>query len=304
MLVERNQSSQRLRRHFVAVSTNREEVTKFGIDPANMFELWDWVGGRYSYASAVGLSLMIGIGPEHFREMLAGFHAMDEHFRTAPFERNAPVLLGLIGMWYANFFGAESHAILPYSRYLWRLSAYCQQLDMESNGKRVDLEGKIVDYQTGPIIWGQPGTNGQHAYYQLIHQGTRLIPCDFIGFCQSLHPMGPHHDLLMANFFAQTEALAFGKTAREVEAEGVAASFKRLRRPSQSCRPPASTMQPCRGHRKDTDEPSALRPGPPGHPGSVRDARPAVTANEGVRGAIVVKVRLGFTDELGEKARG
>ena len=212
-------------RHFVAVSTNREEVTKFGIDPASMFELWDWVGGRYSYASAVGLSLMIGIGPEHFREMLAGFHAMDEHFRTAPFERNAPVLLGLIGMWYANFFGAESHAILPYSRYLWRLSAYCQQLDMESNGKRVDLEGKIVDYQTGPIIWGQPGTNGQHAYYQLIHQGTRLIPCDFIGFCQSLHPMGPHHDLLMANFFAQTEALAFGKTAREVEAEGVAASL-------------------------------------------------------------------------------
>ena len=165
-------------KHFVAVSTNGQEVQKFGIDPANMFEFWDWVGGRYSYASAIGLSLMIGIGPEHFRSMLSGFRAMDEHFRTAPFEKNLPVILGLLGVWYANFFGAESHAILPYDQYLWRLSAYCQQLDMESNGKRVDLHGETVAYQTGPIIWGQPGTNGQHAYYQLIHQGTRLIPCD------------------------------------------------------------------------------------------------------------------------------
>jgi len=186
-----------------------------------MFEFWDWVGGRYSFDSAIGLSLMIGIGPDNFRDMLAGFHAMDQHFRTAPFEKNLPVLLGLLGVWYVNFFGAESHAILPYDQYLWRLSAYCQQLDMESNGKRVDLEGQAVNYQTGPIIWGQPGTNGQHAFYQLIHQGTRMIPCDFIGFCQSLNPVGQHHDQLMANFFAQTEALAFGKTAAEVEAEGV-----------------------------------------------------------------------------------
>ncbi len=209
-------------KHFVAVSTNQDEVSKFGIDTANMFEFWDWVGGRYSYDSAIGLSLMIGIGPEHFRQMLAGFHAMDEHFRTAPFERNLPVLLGLIGIWYTNFFEAESHAILPYDQYLWRLSAYCQQLDMESNGKRVALDGAVVDYQTGPIIWGQPGTNGQHAFYQLIHQGTKLIPCDFIGFCQSVNPLGPHHNLLMANLLAQTEALAFGKTAHEVAAEGVA----------------------------------------------------------------------------------
>ena len=212
---------QAVAKHFVAVSTNEEEVAKFGIDTANMFEFWDWVGGRYSYASAIGLSLMIGIGPENFRGMLAGFHAMDEHFRTAPFEKNLPVLLGLLGVWYANFFGAETHAILPYDQYLWRLSAYCQQLDMESNGKHVDLDGNVVDYNTGPVIWGQPGTNGQHAYYQLIHQGTRLIPCDFIGFFQSLNPLGPHHDQLMANFFAQTEALAFGKTAQDVEAEGV-----------------------------------------------------------------------------------
>ncbi len=209
-------------KHFVAVSTNQDEVSKFGIDTANMFEFWDWVGGRYSYDSAIGLALMIGIGPEHFRQMLAGFHAMDEHFRTAPFERNLPVLLGLIGIWYTNFFEAESHAILPYDQYLWRLSAYCQQLDMESNGKRVALDGAVVDYQTGPIIWGQPGTNGQHAFYQLIHQGTKLIPCDFIGFCQSVNPLGPHHNLLMANLLAQTEALAFGKTAQEVAAEGVA----------------------------------------------------------------------------------
>ena len=213
--------NQAVAKHFVAVSTNKEEVAKFGIDPANMFEFWDWVGGRYSYESAIGLSVMIGIGPENFRDMLAGFHAMDEHFRTAPFDKNLPVLLGMLGIWYVNFFGAETHAILPYDQYLWRLSAYCQQLDMESNGKHVDLDGNAVDYATGPVIWGQPGTNGQHAYYQLIHQGTRLIPCDFIGFCQSLNPLGPHHDQLMANFFAQTEALAFGKTAQEIEAEGV-----------------------------------------------------------------------------------
>jgi glucose-6-phosphate isomerase len=212
-------------KHFVAVSTNEEGVAKFGIDTANMFEFWDWVGGRYSYESAIGLSVMIGIGPENFRDMLAGFHAMDEHFQTAPFDKNLPVLLGMLGIWYANFFGAETHAILPYDQYLWRLSAYCQQLDMESNGKHVNLDGKVVDYSTGPIIWGQPGTNGQHAFYQLIHQGTRLIPCDFIGFCQSLNPLGPHHDLLMANIFAQTEALAFGKTAEEVQAEGVSPSL-------------------------------------------------------------------------------
>jgi glucose-6-phosphate isomerase len=208
-------------KHFVAVSTNAAEVEKFGIDPANMFAFWDWVGGRYSYDSAIGLSLMIAIGPERFRDMLAGFHAMDEHFRTAPFERNLPVLLGLIGIWYNNFFGAETVAILPYDHYLGRLSAYLQQLDMESDGKHVDLQGRQVDYQTGPIIWGQPGTNGQHAFYQLIHQGTKLIPCDFIGFNQALNPLGRHHDLLMANFFAQTEALAFGKTASEVAADGV-----------------------------------------------------------------------------------
>ena len=216
-------SEQAVARHFVAVSTNAEEVAKFGIDTANMFEFWDWVGGRYSYDSAIGLSLMIAIGPDHFREMLAGFHAMDEHFRTTPFERNLPVLLGLLGIWYNNFFGAETVAILPYDYYLGRLSAYLQQLDMESDGKHVDLEGRQVDYQTGPIIWGQPGTNGQHAFYQLIHQGTKLIPCDFIGFYQALNPLGRHHDLLMANFFAQTEALAFGKTAEEVAADGVPA---------------------------------------------------------------------------------
>jgi glucose-6-phosphate isomerase len=219
--LNRLSDNQAVAKHFVAVSTNKEEVAKFGIDTANMFEFWDWVGGRYSYESAIGLSVMIGIGPENFRDMLAGFHTMDEHFRTAPFDKNLPVLLGMLGIWYANFFGAETHAILPYDQYLWRLSAYCQQLDMESNGKHVDLDGNVVDYNTGPVIWGQPGTNGQHAYYQLIHQGTRLIPCDFIGFCQSLNPVEPHHDLLMANCFAQTEALAFGKTAQEVEAEGV-----------------------------------------------------------------------------------
>jgi glucose-6-phosphate isomerase len=210
-------------KHFVAVSTNTAEVEKFGIDPANMFEFWDWVGGRYSYDSAIGLSLMIAIGPERFYQMLAGFHEMDEHFRGAPFERNLPVILGLLGIWYNNFFGAQTVAILPYDQYLSRLPAYFQQLDMESDGKHVDLEGNPVDYQTGPIIWGQPGTNGQHAFYQLIHQGTKLIPCDFIGFCQTLNPLGQHHDLLMANLFAQTEALAFGKTAEEVAADGVPA---------------------------------------------------------------------------------
>lgn len=209
-------------KHFVAVSTNAAEVSKFGIDTANMFGFWDWVGGRYSYDSAIGLSLMIAIGPEHFRSMLSGFHSMDRHFRTAPLEKNLPVLLGLIGIWYNNFFGAETVAILPYDHYLGRLSAYFQQLDMESNGKSTTLEGKRVDFQTGPIVWGQPGTNGQHAYYQLIHQGTKLIPADFIGFNHSLNPLGRHHDLLMANFFAQTEALAFGKTEAEVKADGVA----------------------------------------------------------------------------------
>jgi glucose-6-phosphate isomerase len=179
------------------------------------------VGGRYSFDSAIGLSLMLAIGPERFREMLGGFHAMDEHFRSAPFERNLPVLLGLLGIWYGNFFGAETHAILPYDQYLARFPAYLQQLDMESNGKRVDLDGRPVDYQTGAVIWGQPGTNGQHAFYQLIHQGTKLIPCDFLGFCQSLNPIGRHHDLLMANLFAQTEALAFGRTEAELAAEGV-----------------------------------------------------------------------------------
>jgi glucose-6-phosphate isomerase len=207
--------------HFVAVSTNPEKVEEFGIDTANMFEIWDWVGGRYSYDSAIGLSLMISIGPERFHEMLAGLHAIDEHFRTAPFERNLPVLLGLIGVWYIDFFGAETQAILPYSQYLWRFPSYLQQLDMESDGKSVDLEGNRVREPTGPIVWGQPGTNGQHAYYQLIHQGTRLVPCDFIGFVRGKHDVGGHHDLLMANFFAQAQALAFGKTRQEVAAEGV-----------------------------------------------------------------------------------
>jgi glucose-6-phosphate isomerase len=207
-------------KHFVAVSTNAEEVAKFGIDTANMFEFWDWVGGRYSYPSAIGLSLMIAIGPERFREMLAGFHAMDEHFRTTPFERNLPVLLALVGIWNNNLLGCETVAVLPYDQYLERFTAYLQQLDMESDGKHVDLDGRAVDYQTGPIVWGQPGTNGQHAFYQLMHQGTKIIPCDFIGFCQSLNPLGRHHDLLMANLLAQTEALAFGRTAEELAAEG------------------------------------------------------------------------------------
>jgi glucose-6-phosphate isomerase len=210
-------------KHFVAVSTNATEVAKFGIDTDNMFGFWDWVGGRYSYDSAIGLSLMIAIGPEQFTEMLSGFRSIDEHFRTAPFEVNLPVLLGLIGIWYDDFFGAETQAILPYSQYLARFSAYLQQLDMESDGKSVDLDGAPVTMQTGPIVWGQPGTNGQHAFYQLIHQGTKLIPADFIGFVQANHEVGDHQNLLTANFFAQTEALAFGKTAEEVAAEGVPA---------------------------------------------------------------------------------
>lgn len=210
-----------VRKHFVAVSTNAEEVARFGIDTANMFEFWDWVGGRYSMDSAIGLSTMIAIGPENFREMLAGFHAMDQHFHSAPFDRNLPVLMGLLSLWYNNFFGAQTLAVLPYEQYLKRFPAYLQQLTMESNGKHITLAGSQVDYQTSPIVWGEPGTNGQHSFYQLIHQGTRLIPCDFIGFCQTLNPLGDHHDLLMANLFAQTEALAFGKTEDEVKAEGV-----------------------------------------------------------------------------------
>src|SRR6266487_3101108 len=207
-------------KHFVAVSTNASEVAKFGIDTANMFGFWDWVGGRYSMDSAIGLSTMIAIGPDNFRAMLAGFHAMDEHFRAAPFEKNLPALMGLLGIWNTNFLGAETVAVLPYDQYLKRFPAYLQQLTMESNGKHVTLSGTPVDCQTGPIYWGEPGTNGQHSFYQLIHQGTKLIPCDFIGFCQTLNPLGDHHDLLMANLFAQTEALAFGKTAEEVRAEG------------------------------------------------------------------------------------
>jgi glucose-6-phosphate isomerase len=207
-------------KHFVAVSTNAEEVAKFGIDTANMFEFWDWVGGRYSMDSAIGLSTMIAIGPEHFRAMLAGFHQMDEHFRTAPFERNLPVLMGLLAVWYNNFFGAQTVAVLPYEQYLKRFPAYLQQLTMESNGKHVTLDGAEVNYQTGSIYWGEPGTNGQHSFYQLIHQGTKLIPCDFIAFAQPLNALGRHHDILMANVFAQAEALAFGKTSQEVQAEG------------------------------------------------------------------------------------
>ncbi len=207
-------------RHFVAVSTNAEKVTEFGIDTANMFGFWDWVGGRYSMDSAIGLSTMLAIGPDHFRAMLAGFHAMDEHFRTAPFERNLPVLMGLLAVWHNDFFGAQTVAVLPYEQYLKRFPAYLQQLTMESNGKHVTLDGVPVASDTGPVYWGEPGTNGQHSFYQLIHQGTRLIPCDFIGFAKSLNPLGRHHDMLLANVFAQAEALAFGKTAAEVKAEG------------------------------------------------------------------------------------
>ncbi len=208
--------------HFVAVSTNAAEVAHFGIDTANMFGFWDWVGGRYSMDSAIGLSTMLAIGPDHFRAMLDGFHQIDEHFRTAPFDRNLPVLMGLLGIWYRDFFGAETVAVLPYEQYLKRFPAYLQQLTMESNGKHVTLDGRTVNYATGPIYWGEPGTNGQHSFYQLIHQGTSLVPCDFIAFVESLNPVDRHHDMLLANVFAQSEALAFGKTADQVRAEGVA----------------------------------------------------------------------------------
>ena len=209
-------------RHFVAVSTNAEEVTKFGIDTANMFGFWDWVGGRYSMDSAIGLSTMLAVGPDGFRELLAGFRAMDEHFLSAPLDRNLPVLMGLLSVWYADFFGAQTVAVLPYDQYLKRFPAYLQQLTMESNGKRTTLDGAhIDDYETGPIFWGEPGTNGQHSFYQLIHQGTKLIPCDFVAFAHSLNPLGEHHDILTANVFAQAEALAFGKTADEVKADGI-----------------------------------------------------------------------------------
>jgi len=212
--------SKAVARHFVAVSTNAGEVSKFGIDTANMFEFWDWVGGRYSMDSAIGLSTMIAIGPDNFREMLAGFHEMDEHFRTAPFDRNLPVLMGVLAVWYANFFGTETIAVLPYEQYLKRFPAYLQQLTMESNGKHVTLDGTEVTYETGAIYWGEPGTNGQHSFYQLIHQGTRLVPCDFIVFGHALNPVGRQHDILLANVFAQSEALAFGKTRDQVQAEG------------------------------------------------------------------------------------
>lgn len=209
-------------KHFVAVSTNAAEVSKFGINTDNMFGFWDWVGGRYSMDSAIGLSTMLSVGPQHFREMLDGFHQMDEHFRTAPFDRNLPVLLALLSIWYVNFFDAETIAVLPYEQYLKRFPAYLQQLTMESNGKYITRDGKRVDYQTSPIYWGEPGTNGQHSFYQLIHQGTRLIPCDFIAFTEPIHRLGRHHDLLLANVFAQAEALTFGKTLEQVQAEGVA----------------------------------------------------------------------------------
>ena len=220
LLAGLNGDSAAVARHFVAVSTNASEVAKFGIDTDNMFGFWDWVGGRYSMDAAIGLSTMLAIGPAHFRDMLAGFHEMDEHFRTAPFEQNLPVLLGMLTVWYTNFFDVQTIAVLPYEQYLKRFPAYLQQLTMESNGKSVTLDGKPVNYATGPIFWGEPGTNGQHSFYQLIHQGTRIIPCDFIAFLHSLNPLGRHHDILIANALAQTEALAFGKTATEVEAEG------------------------------------------------------------------------------------
>ncbi|MEU6124024.1 glucose-6-phosphate isomerase [Streptomyces sp. NPDC047123] len=226
LLTELKASQDAVAKHFVALSTNAEKVSEFGIDTDNMFEFWDWVGGRYSYDSAIGLSLMIAIGPDRFREMLDGFHLVDEHFRTAPAESNVPLLMGLLGIWYGNFHDAQSHAVLPYSHYLSKFTAYLQQLDMESNGKYVDRDGAEVAWQTGPVVWGTPGTNGQHAYYQLIHQGTKLIPADFIGFAEPVADLLPglvaQHDLLMANFFAQTQALAFGKTPDEVRAEGVA----------------------------------------------------------------------------------
>src|SRR5262245_9300544 len=220
LLAELKTDESAIARHFVAVSTNAEAVAKFGIDTANMFGFWDWVGGRYSMDSAIGLSTMIAIGPDNFRAMLDGFHAVDEHFRTTPLERNIPVLMGLLAVWYNNFFAAQTVAVLPYEQYLKRFPAYLQQLTMESNGKHVTLDGSRVDYDTGPIYWGEPGTNGQHSFYQLIHQGTRAIPCDFIAFAQALNPLGAQHDMLLANVFAQTEALALGKTEDEVKAEG------------------------------------------------------------------------------------
>jgi len=219
-VLERLGSEKAVARHFVAVSTNEQQVKEFGIDPANMFGFWDWVGGRYSMDSAIGLSTMIAVGPESFRRMLSGFHRMDEHFRTAPPERNLPVLVALLGVWYNNFFGAQTAAVLPYEQYLHRFPAYLQQLTMESNGKSVTLDGRRVGYQTGPVYWGEPCTNGQHSFFQLIHQGTKLVPCDFIGFRRSLNPVGSHHDLLIANMLAQGEALAFGKPAEEVRGEG------------------------------------------------------------------------------------
>ncbi|MFD7534614.1 glucose-6-phosphate isomerase [Streptomyces sp. NPDC059819] len=226
LLTELKADQDAVAKHFVALSTNADKVAEFGIDTANMFGFWDWVGGRYSFDSAIGLSLMIAVGPERFREMLDGFHLVDEHFRTAPAESNVPFLLGLLGVWYGAFFDAQSHAVLPYSHYLSKFTAYLQQLDMESNGKSVDRDGNPVDWETGPVVWGTPGTNGQHAYYQLIHQGTKVIPADFIGFAEPVADLQPglvaQHDLLMANFFAQTQALAFGKTPDEVRAEGVA----------------------------------------------------------------------------------
>ena len=220
-LLEKLGDEKAVAKHFVALSTNAEKVSEFGIDTANMFPFWNWVGGRYSLCSAIGLSLMIAIGPENFKAMLSGYHKMDEHFRTAPFDKNLPVIMALLGIWYNNFYGAESQAILPYDQYLSRFAAYFQQGDMESNGKYITKQGEEVDYQTGPIIWGEPGTNGQHAFYQLIHQGTKLIPCDFIGFAKTLNPVGDHHVKLMANYFAQTEALAFGKTKEQLTEEGV-----------------------------------------------------------------------------------
>ncbi len=223
--LEKTKDEKAIAQHFVALSTNAEKVAEFGIDTRNMFRFWDWVGGRYSLCSAIGLSVMIAIGPENFQELLDGFYKMDRHFAEAPFEKNMPVVLALLGIWYNNFLGADTQAILPYDQYMSRFAAYFQQGDMESNGKSIDQQGRRVDWQTGPVIWGEPGTNGQHAFYQLIHQGTKLIPCDFIGFIQSHNPLGDHHDKLMANFFAQTEALAFGKTAEKLVEEGVPAKL-------------------------------------------------------------------------------
>ena len=235
-LVGKLGSESAVAKHFVAVSTNLTGVTKFGVDPANTFGFWDWVGGRYSMDSAIGLSTMIAIGPDNFRAMLAGFHAMDEHFRTAPASRNLPLLLGLLTVWYNNFFGAQTIGVMPYAAHLARFPAYLQQLQMESNGKHVDMDRHVVDYQTGPIVWGEPGTDGQHSFYQLIHQGTKLIPCDMIGFCRPLSPMVDQHDLLMANLFAQAEALAFGKTAEQLKAEG-SADFQTPFRVTEGNRP-------------------------------------------------------------------